>query len=480
MFEIQLILILISVACSIVGSFLVIRKMSMLTDAISHTVLLGIVIAFFFTPEHTSPLLMVGAVITGILTVWFVEFLAGTRLLSEDAAIGIVFPFLFSLAIILITMFAGNVHLDTDSVLLGEVAFAPFDRLMIGGTDIGAKSIYLSGFLLLINLLFVALFYKELKISTFDSVLAGLMGFSPVLIHYLLITLTSITAVGAFEAVGAILVIGFMVGPPVTAMLYTHTLWKVIALGSGFGAFASFIGFRIAIFLDASIAGSISVVIGVMFFVSVFASPKHGILARIIRLQKQKKDFSEFTFMMHLYHHREEKEECLENSLSRINDHLHWSVRRRDRVYHSLKKAGYVRLLLDFPSADSEASAGRSLTAGGYAASAGTCTTMNDSCPALNDACGVLAEACAALTDAGGVSEAGTGASLRSCDAAGDAVLGDVPGRNRISVDYIDRAEADILKLTEEGEKAFFRLCESYGVDRTKLFVGISKEYPRH
>lgn len=354
MFEVQMILILMSVACSIVGSFLVIRKMAMITDAITHTVLLGIVIAFFFTSDHASPLLMVGAVATGVLTVWFIEFLAKTRLMAVDAAIGIVFPFLFSIAIILITMFAGNVHLDTDSVLLGEVAFAPFDRMIVNGTDIGAKGIYLSGALLLTNLIFVSLFYKELKISTFDPVLAVLMGFSPTIIHYLLITLTSITAVGAFEAVGAILVIGFMVGPPITAMLYTHTLWKVLLLSAIFGVIASVIGFRVAIFLDGSIAGSIAVVIGILFLLSIFFSPRMGLISKMLRVRRQKREFSKFIFMMHLYHHSGSDVECIENALSKLNEHLRWTDSRLISVFESLKKSGYVKLLCDFTADDVE------------------------------------------------------------------------------------------------------------------------------
>lgn len=415
MFEVRIILILMSVACSIVGSFLVIRKMAMITDAITHTVLLGIVIAFFFTSDHASPLLMVGAVATGVLTSWFIEFLAKTRLMSEDAAIGIVFPFLFSIAIILITMFAGNVHLDTDSVLLGEVAFAPFDRMIVNGVDIGAKGMYLSGLLLLTNLVFVSVFYKELKISTFDPVLAVLMGFSPTVIHYLLITLTSLTAVGAFEAVGAILVIGFMVGPPITAMLFTHTLWKVLVLSAGFGVISSVVGFQVAIFLDASIAGSIAVVIGILFLLSMFFSPKMGLLSRMLRVRRQKREFSEFIFMMHLYHHMGSEVECIENALSKINEHLRWTQSRLDAVFDSLKRSGCVKLLCDFAAEDVEIT------------------------PVSH--CGI--------------------------DACPHGI-------------HADRSECDIIRLTKRGEEVFTGLCERYGVDKTRLFVNISEEYPDH
>jgi manganese/zinc/iron transport system permease protein len=202
--EIQII---VAVACSIPGVFLILRKMAMMSDAITpdaitHTILLGIVVVFFIVEDLNSPFLILGATIVGILTVYLVEALNRTKLVAEDSAIGIVFPLLFSIAIIIISKYAGSVHLDTDSVLLGELAFAPFDRLKIGGVDIGAKSIYSMGAILILNFAFVSLFFKELKIATFDAGLAAALGFAPVFVHYALMTSVSITAVGAFQAVG--------------------------------------------------------------------------------------------------------------------------------------------------------------------------------------------------------------------------------------------------------------------------------------
>ena len=217
--EIQLIAVLVAVACALPGVFLVLRKMSMMSDSITHTILLGIVLAFFLTHDLSSPLLIVGAALIGVVTVWLTETLNRTRLMSEDSAIGIVFPLLFSIAIILITRYAGSVHLDTDSVLLGELAFAPFNRMVFFGVDIGAKAIYTAGGLLLINLVFITVFFKELKLVTFDPMLAAVLGFAPAAMHYALMTMVSLTTVGAFEAVGSVLVVAFMIGPPVTAYL---------------------------------------------------------------------------------------------------------------------------------------------------------------------------------------------------------------------------------------------------------------------
>ena len=145
--EILLTAVFMSAACALPGSFLVVRNMSMTSDAITHTVLLGIVLGFLLTGDLNSPILIIGAGIVGVLTVWFTETLDNTGLVDSDASNGLVFPLLFSVGVILITLCADSVHLDTDSVLLGELAFTPFDRLMVFGNDIGAKSVYFSMFL---------------------------------------------------------------------------------------------------------------------------------------------------------------------------------------------------------------------------------------------------------------------------------------------------------------------------------------------
>lgn len=263
--EIQLIASLTAAACAIPGVFLVLRKMSMVSDSITHTILLGIVIAFFFTNDLSSPLLMVGAAVMGPVTVWLTELLTKTRLLSEDSATGMVFPLLFSVAVILITRYAGTAHLDTDSVLLGELAFAPFDRLIVEGVDIGAKGVYVSGALLIINIVFVIVFFKELTLVSFDPILAGVLGFSPAVIHYSLMTVASLTAVGAFEAVGSVLVTAFMIVPAAAAYLLTDNLKKMIILAVVMGGISGILGYQAASLFEVSIAGSMACVCGAFF-----------------------------------------------------------------------------------------------------------------------------------------------------------------------------------------------------------------------
>src|SRR5699024_6226209 len=150
------------------GVFLVLRKMALISDAISHSILLGIVLGFFVTQDLSSPLLIIMAGIIGVVTVILVEAIQNTELVKEDTAIGLVFPALFSIGIILIAQNAGDVHLDLDAVLLGELAFAPFNRLYWGETDLGPKALWVTGTILLITLILLITFFKELKVSTFD------------------------------------------------------------------------------------------------------------------------------------------------------------------------------------------------------------------------------------------------------------------------------------------------------------------------
>ncbi|TCU77529.1 manganese/zinc/iron transport system permease protein [Tissierella praeacuta] len=336
--EIQIIAVIVAVACSLPGVFLVLRKMSMMSDAITHTILLGIVIGFFITNSLTSPILILGAALMGVFTVFLTEMLNSTKLVSEDSAIGIVFPLLFSIAIIIISRYAGSVHLDTDSVLLGELAFAPFDRLKVFGIDIGAKSMYSMGIILIINLLFVIIFFKELKIVTFDSPLAAVLGFSPALIHYSLMTIVSITAIGAFESVGSILVIAFMIGAPVTAYLITDDLKNMLILSGLIGGLNGILGYQLASILDVSIAGSMALMTGIIFILVFVFSPKRGLLTTISRRKRQRIEFAEKSLMFHLYNHEGKDNEAFESGLYTIEKHLHWNEKFLKSIIKELKR----------------------------------------------------------------------------------------------------------------------------------------------
>lgn len=270
---IYIIAILVSISCSILGVFLVLKKISMLTDAISHTILLGIIISFFIVKKIDSPLLIVGASIFALMTVYLVELISNIRLIKEDSAIGIVMSFLFSIAVILVSKYTANTHLDVDSVLLGEIVFAPFHTKTIFGLEI-PYSVITGIMVLYLNLTFIVLFFKEIKISIFDRVLASSLGLFPIFIHYSLMTLVSITAITSFEAIGVTLMVSFMVGPASTAYLISKSLKAMICWSIFFGILSTLIGVRLAFEFDISISGAISVVIGMIFLIVFFISKK--------------------------------------------------------------------------------------------------------------------------------------------------------------------------------------------------------------
>ena len=322
--EIQLIAIVTAVACALPGVYLVLRRMTLMSDAISHAILPGIVLAFFFTESLSSPLLILAAAGTGVLTVLFVELLQRTKLVKEDAAIGLTFPALFSVGVILISRFAGNVHLDMDAVLLGELAYAPLNRLEVFGYNLGPVSLYVMGGILVLNLVFILLFYKELKLATFDASLAATLGFAPTLIHYGLMTLVSVTTVGAFDAVGSILVVALIAGPPATAYLMTDRLSRMLVLSAVIGSVNAVGGYWLAHLFDVSIAGSIATVTLLVFGLVFLFVPNRGLIAIARRHARQRWEFAQTMLVIHLLNHEGLPEAEEESAIANLHEHLSW------------------------------------------------------------------------------------------------------------------------------------------------------------
>ncbi|MDT7827525.1 metal ABC transporter permease [Pricia sp. S334] len=344
--EIQLIAALVAVACAIPGTFLVLRKMAMISDAISHSILVGIVLGFFITQDLNSPLLILLAALTGVITVVLVEFIQKTGLVKEDTAIGLVFPALFSIGVILIAKNANDVHLDIDAVLLGELAFAPFDRIVLGGSDIGPKSLWVIGSILLITVALLLLFFKELKLSTFDKGLAATLGFSPIVIHYGLMTVSSITIVGAFDAVGAILVVALIIAPAATAYLLTDDLKRRLFLSCFFGVFGAIGGYWLAHALDASIAGSMTTVLGIVFLLVYLFAPKEGVFSVFLKERQQRKEVSLLVFLLHLQNHQDLKE----RHVNHLREHINWQKVQAQTVLDLAKKNNLIQIYDDIVS----------------------------------------------------------------------------------------------------------------------------------
>lgn len=275
------------VSCALVGSFLVLRRMAMLADAISHAVLPGIAIAFLLTDRRTPLPMLVGAGALGIVTALVVEWLHRGGRLQQDASIGVTFTWLFAVGVILVSAFAGQVDLDQECVLYGEIAYVPWDTwTLASGASLGPRAVWIIGGALLVNAAWMLASWKELKLCAFDPELARALGIPVALFHYLLMGATSITTVTAFESVGAILVVAMIVGPAATAYLLTDRLEHMVALAVGVGVASALLGVQLARALDASIAGCMAVAVGALFVLAWCFSPSHGWVPRTWRLRR--------------------------------------------------------------------------------------------------------------------------------------------------------------------------------------------------
>ncbi len=274
---------LVAAACSLVGCFLVLRRLAMLGDAISHAVLPGIVIAFLITGSRNTIPMLLGAGVLGLLTAFMTDALTRLGKLQEDASIGVTFTWLFAIGVILVTQFTGQVDLDAECVLYGEIAFAPFNTFTVGGVNCGPRAAWIMGAIMLANLAFVILGGKQLKICAFDPALAASLGINVALWHYLLMGFVSLTTVGAFESVGAILVVAMLVVPPNTAYMLSDRLGMMLVLSVAAGVLSAIGGFALATWMDGSIAGGMAVVSGTLFILAALFSPTHGVLVGKLR-----------------------------------------------------------------------------------------------------------------------------------------------------------------------------------------------------
>jgi manganese/zinc/iron transport system permease protein len=249
----------------LIGSFLVLRKNAMLGDAISHAVLPGLVLAFLITSGRNVLPMLLGAATMGLVTAYLTETLTRTRRVYSDAALGVVFTLMFAIGVILVAAFAESVDLDQDCVLYGEIAYTPWNTWTLGGVNMGPRPLWVLGGMLLANLAFIALFFKQLKICSFDPQMARSVGINERFWHYALMAMVSLSVVAAFESVGAILVVAMLIIPGATAYLLTSRLSAMLALSVLIGAICAVVGFYGATWLDASISGFMTVAGGLLF-----------------------------------------------------------------------------------------------------------------------------------------------------------------------------------------------------------------------
>ncbi|MHA6792453.1 metal ABC transporter permease [Pseudonocardia bannensis] len=273
---------LVATACGLLGPFLVLRRIALLSDAVSHAVLPGIV-AVWLVGQTRAPLpVIAGAAAFAVLCVLAIDALRASGLVASDAAIALVFPALFSLGVLGVTHFADGIHLDLDSTIYGEIAFTPFDTVTLGGVEVARAAVVLA-VVVLANLALIALLWKELKATTFDPEFSATVRLRPRLLSRLLLVAVAVTAVAAFEAVGAILVVTMLIVPAATAYLLTDRLVVMVGLTVGIGWIGAVAGHRIALGLDSSIAGAMGLVCAACFVLALVGSPRYGPAARAMR-----------------------------------------------------------------------------------------------------------------------------------------------------------------------------------------------------
>lgn len=274
-----------AISCALLGVFLVLKNMAMVADALSHTVLLGIVLGYFIAGDLDSPILFVGAALFGVMTVYAIEYVVNKFAIQSDAATGLVFTLLFALAIILISKYARNVHLDVDVVLSGEVVFATLNTMEIFGIQVPISFARMF-VMLVINLAFVTVTYQQLKVSIFDPVYAKSIGVAVGFLNLVLMTLVSITTVVAFDTVGAILVISLMVAPALSAHLLSKRLSIMLLVALLYGVINSVLGYYVAIYFNVSISGTIAFAGFVTFLLTLLFAP-NGLIGKRFKLAKQ-------------------------------------------------------------------------------------------------------------------------------------------------------------------------------------------------
>ena len=319
--------ILVGTSGAILGTFLVLRGNAMLTDAISHSIVFGIILVWLMTRQLAGPVQLIGAALTGVLTVVLTEALARSRLVRMDAAIGLVFPALFAMGVILISLHARDVHIHVETVLLGEIGFVWLNTVTLGGHDIPVAVLTL-GAVLAINLAFVLIFWKELKLASFDPGLAAALGFLPGVLHYAILTLTSVTAVAAFDAVGAILFIAIVIVPPATADLLTRQLWVMMALAVALSVAACLTGYALARLWNVSIAGMMASMTGLWFALALLFAPGRGLVAQGLGRRARRLEHDCRALVAHLYTHQDTPRMPEENTRRALTDHLGWSEPR--------------------------------------------------------------------------------------------------------------------------------------------------------
>jgi len=259
----------IGISCGLIGTYIMLRRMSLIGDALAHAVLPGVVVSFMVAGKSEIAL-FIGAVVSGIVTVLLIGFVNRNSKIKEDTSIGIIFTGAFALGILLVSQLK-QVHIDLSSYLFGDVL------------GVSTGDITLSLIIMVVIILCILLFYKQLLLTSFDPTMALTIGISTTLVHYMLMTLLSMSIVAGLQSVGVILIIAMLITPPATAYLLSNNLKKILFLSPMFGTISAVAGLYLSYHFNFASGASIVLVAVALFLLAFLFSPKEGVVTRLFR-----------------------------------------------------------------------------------------------------------------------------------------------------------------------------------------------------
>jgi len=318
--------VMVGISCGLIGTFIMLRRLSLIGDALAHAVLPGVVIGFMVAGKNPLSL-FIGALAAGILTSVLISFVERNSKIKEDTSIGIIFTGAFALGILLVSQLK-QVHIDLSSYLFGDV---------LGVSD---SDLILSSMITLFIILSVILFFKQLLVTSFDPTMAHIIGISAGVVHYFLMTLLSMSIVAGLQSVGVILIIAMLITPPATAFLLTDKLKYLLILSCLFGIVSSVTGLYLSYHLNFASGASI-VLVAVFFFALAFLfSPKEGIVNKYFR----RKENSNLNMIEDIikFIHRSEKPVIKQNVMSDISKELGIKESRVKVLLNKIVKLGLL------------------------------------------------------------------------------------------------------------------------------------------
>ena len=331
--------VLTAIVCALCGTLLVVKREAMVAEGIAHAVLPGIIIAFIFLRDRSSPLLILSAAGTGLMMVLVVSALRRTGMVENDASLGIVFSAMFSVGVLMASQNLRNSDFHANCIIDGNLALAPLDTLKVNGATLGPRSFYVILVVLLLLVAYLTVFFKELTLAVFDETLADSFGLRPVALHTLWLALVSIAIVSTFEIAGSVLVVAMIIAPAAGASLLVNRLDRMLFTSVALGVLSAVGGFYLSLQLDISPTGPISSVAGLVFLLVLLFASNRGLVSRLMRRFEQRRQMSSQLLLEHLMIAQNNRSEV---TAPQIAEHFAWTPRQAEKVVGAAISSGLV------------------------------------------------------------------------------------------------------------------------------------------